>query len=104
MGILIIGPTFFGDGDKVVEVFLLDVDFDSTCGGDGDFSHGGGDGVISSLLFTLEDSRFTLIGDRMQILVVFLLKMRFGDYVVKVYVKKGLKMKNEDDEDKDEIK
>ncbi|GKE22392.1 hypothetical protein Tco_1433904 [Tanacetum coccineum] len=35
---------------------------------------------------------------------VDILRMRFGDYLVKVYVKKGVKVKNEDDEDKDEIK
>nr|GFA28537.1 hypothetical protein [Tanacetum cinerariifolium] len=51
------GPTLVGDGDKVGEVFLLDVDFDCASGGDGDFSHGGSNEVLSLWLSSLEDSR-----------------------------------------------
>ncbi|GKC75933.1 hypothetical protein Tco_1126707, partial [Tanacetum coccineum] len=46
-------PTFFGEGDKVYEVFLLEVDFNGACRGDGDFSLGGGDGVLSFWLSSL---------------------------------------------------
>ncbi|GJV52077.1 hypothetical protein Tco_1447818 [Tanacetum coccineum] len=56
--VLIMGPTLVGDGDKVGEVFLLDVDFDCACGGDGDFSLSGSDEVLSLWLSLLEDSRF----------------------------------------------
>ncbi|GJS07337.1 hypothetical protein Tco_0364133 [Tanacetum coccineum] len=40
-------------GDKVYEVFLLEVDFNGACRGDGDFSLGGGDGVLSFWLSSL---------------------------------------------------
>ncbi|GJT68090.1 hypothetical protein Tco_1019570 [Tanacetum coccineum] len=68
------GPTFVGVGDEVCEVLLLDVDFDGAFRGEGDFTLGGGEGVLSSRLSSLEDSRFTYIGDHMRILAVFLLK------------------------------
>ncbi|GKC18679.1 hypothetical protein Tco_1020829 [Tanacetum coccineum] len=68
------GPTFVGVGDEVCEVLLLDVDFDGAFRGDGDFTLGGGEGVLSSRLSLLEDSGFTYIGDHMRILAVFILK------------------------------
>ncbi|GJU82113.1 hypothetical protein Tco_1284478 [Tanacetum coccineum] len=74
MGAKSIGPTFIGDGDEVCEILLLDVDFDCSCGGDGDFFLGGGEWIPSSQLSSLEDSRFTQFGDRIRILVVFLFK------------------------------
>nr|GEV85701.1 hypothetical protein [Tanacetum cinerariifolium] len=47
-----IGPTFVGEGDKVGDVFLIEVDFDGSCRGDGDFSLGRGDGVLILLSHT----------------------------------------------------
>nr|GEU87998.1 hypothetical protein [Tanacetum cinerariifolium] len=51
-------PTFVSDGDDVCEILLLDVDFDCTCEGDGDFTLGGGEGILSSRLSSLKDLRF----------------------------------------------
>ncbi|GJV40827.1 hypothetical protein Tco_1419267 [Tanacetum coccineum] len=43
MGAKSIGPTFVSDGDEVCDVLLLDVDFEGACGGDGNFTLGGGE-------------------------------------------------------------
>ncbi|GKE52839.1 hypothetical protein Tco_1487995 [Tanacetum coccineum] len=40
-------------------VLLLEVDFDGACGGERDFFHGGGDGVLLMWCSSLKDSRFT---------------------------------------------
>ncbi|GKC10866.1 hypothetical protein Tco_1007648 [Tanacetum coccineum] len=53
MGVLSMRPTFVSIRDGVCEVLLLDVDFDGACGGDGDFTLGCGEGVLSSRLSTL---------------------------------------------------
>ncbi|GJU34928.1 hypothetical protein Tco_1183282 [Tanacetum coccineum] len=43
---------------EVLEVLLLEVDFDGAFGGERDFFLGGGDGVLSFWCFSLEDSRY----------------------------------------------
>ncbi|GJW53828.1 hypothetical protein Tco_0097913 [Tanacetum coccineum] len=44
---------------EVLEVLLLEVDFDVACGDERDFFLGGGDGVLSCWCSSLDDSRLT---------------------------------------------
>ncbi|GJW77242.1 hypothetical protein Tco_0138924 [Tanacetum coccineum] len=62
------------DCEVVCEVLLLEVDFKGACGGQRDFSLGGGDEVLSFRFSSLDVSRLTCIRDHMRILAVFLLK------------------------------
>ncbi|GKB48911.1 hypothetical protein Tco_0899664 [Tanacetum coccineum] len=45
--------------EEVLEVLLLEVDFDGACGGERDFPLGDGDGVLSFWCSSLEDVRLT---------------------------------------------
>ncbi|GKB59536.1 hypothetical protein Tco_0915722 [Tanacetum coccineum] len=79
------------EGDKVCEVLLLKVDFKGACGGERDFSQGGGDGVFSFRFSLLDFSRLTQIRDLMRILTIFLLKCveEVLDELVIVHGKQG---------------
>nr|GEV78819.1 hypothetical protein [Tanacetum cinerariifolium] len=59
---------------EVLEVLLLEVDFDAAFGGEMDFFLRVGDGVLSCSCSS-EDSRLTYVEDLTFILVVFLLKL-----------------------------
>ncbi|GKA58608.1 hypothetical protein Tco_0757796 [Tanacetum coccineum] len=83
-------PTFFGEGDKVCdevyEVFLLEVELDGACGGDGDFSLCSGDGVLS---FWLSSPRIqgshSYSGGRVRLKMKCKQnKVEVGDYKLKV--------------------